>query len=953
MPDWKKEIRDRLAGLRLSPTREAEIAEELEQYLEDFFEDLLANGTATEDALLTTSKALNQSDLLLELSKVERPVTQEPVVLGANRTNIMADLLRDVRFGIRMLVKNKGFTLVAVLSLALGIGANTALFSVVDAALLKTLPVPDPDRLVLFAWHAGLPFRVGGMSGTSNVPGAPGTRKLSLFRYEVFARMRKQTQATETPLSDLFAFAPIQDVNAVNGDQAELVDGQAVSGNYYAGLRMQTSLGRPITDDDDKPGATPVVVLSHQFWQERFGANPAVIGQPLKLNKQSFTIIGVTPPAFTGTSQVDYHPAFTVPFASEPLLLGENSNLTTANQPGIWWINLMGRLKPGATYQQARDSLNDTFQTIALEIMPPPRKASEPAQLDPKDYPHLIAESGSRGMLDRRRDYSPTIYGLFIVVTLVLLIACANVANLLLARASLRSAEINVRLAVGAGRWRLVRQLLTESVLLAALGGAVGVIFAFWGKSALLTLTDKDTGILPNGLDLSLNWRVLGFTLTVSLLTGVLFGLAPAWRATRQDLATTLKQSRRTTGAVSRLSKGLIIAQVALSLLLLVGAGLFIRTLYNLQRVNLGFNQENLLLFRLQPQQNGYKDERLVQFYQQLVARLDNLPDVRSATFARVPLIADENWYNDIRLPGETEKTSPSHDTMRQMARENYFSTMEIPLLSGRSFTAHDDQHAPKVAIVNQTFAQQFFANNEVLGKRVNIEGESEVEIVGMVADTKYRSQREDIKPLLYTPWQQEDQALGTVYFTLRTVGEPASLAERVRQVVHELDSDLPVTQVSTQTARAHATLGPERLAARLLSFFGALALLLAGIGLSGVLAYSVAQRTNEMGIRMALGAQASNVLRLVVWQGMRLVLLGLAVGAVTGYGLKRLLASQYFGETVGLGQISEQLYGVNATDPLTFVVIGALLLLVALVACWLPARKATQVDPLEALRYE
>jgi len=953
MPDWKKEIRDRLAGLRLSPTREAEIAEELEQYLEDFYEDLLANGTATEDALLTTSKALNQSDLLLELSKVERPVTQEPVVLGANRTNIMADLLRDVRFGIRMLVKNKGFTLVAVLSLALGIGANTALFSVVDAALLKTLPVPDPDRLVLFAWHAGLPFRVGGMSGTSNVPGAPGTRKLSLFRYEVFARMRKQTQATETPLSDLFAFAPIQDVNAVNGDQAELVDGQAVSGNYYAGLRMQTSLGRPITDDDDKPGATPVVVLSHQFWQERFGANPAVIGQPLKLNKQSFTIIGVTPPAFTGTSQVDYHPAFTVPFASEPLLLGENSNLTTANQPGIWWINLMGRLKPGATYQQARDSLNDTFQTTALEIMPPPRKASEPAQLDPKDYPHLIAESGSRGMLDRRRDYSPTIYGLFIVVTLVLLIACANVANLLLARASLRSAEINVRLAVGAGRWRLVRQLLTESVLLAALGGAVGVIFAFWGKSALLTLTDKDTGILPNGLDLSLNWRVLGFTLTVSLLTGVLFGLAPAWRATRQDLATTLKQSRRTTGAVSRLSKGLIIAQVALSLLLLVGAGLFIRTLYNLQRVNLGFNQENLLLFRLQPQQNGYKDERLVQFYQQLVARLDNLPDVRSATFARVPLIADENWYNDIRLPGETEKTSASHDTMRQMARENYFSTMEIPLLSGRSFTAHDDQHAPKVAIVNQTFAQQFFANNEVLGKRVNIEGESEVEIVGMVADTKYRSQREDIKPLLYTPWQQEEQALGTVYFTLRTVGEPASLAERVRQVVHELDSDLPVTQVSTQTARAHATLGPERLAARLLSFFGALALLLAGIGLSGVLAYSVAQRTNEMGIRMALGAQASNVLRLVVWQGMRLVLLGLAVGAVTGYGLKRLLASQYFGETVGLGQITEQLYGVNATDPLTFVVIGALLLLVALVACWLPARKATQVDPLEALRYE
>ena len=636
MPDWKKEIRERLAGLRLEPTRETEIVEELAQYLEDCYEELLTSNATPEDAWRKTLEGLNESDLLTrELGKVERPVSQEPVVFGASaaRINVLRDLLRDLRFGIRILLKSKGFTIVTVLSLALGIGANTALFSVLDAVLLKSLPVKEPERLVLFEWQAGRAFRVSGMSGTSNVPGPPGTRTLSLFRYEVFEKMRQARVASDSPLTDFFAFAPIREMTAVVDQQAEIIKGQAVSGGYYTGLGVQPSLGRGITDEDDIPGGAPVVVLSHQFWQERFGANPAVIGKPLKLNKQSFTIIGVTPPAFTGTLQVDYHPAVTIPLAYEPLLKGENSNLGTANQPGVWWINLMGRLKPGATYEQARDSLNGTFQAAALEVRPPPRKASEPAQLDPKDYPRLIVESGSRGMLDIRRSYSSTIYGLFIVVALVLLIACANVANLLLARAALRGSEISVRLAVGAGRGRLFRQLLTESVLLAALGGAVGVLFAFWGKTALVALTDKDTGLLPSGVDISLNWRVLAFTLVVSLLTGVLFGLVPAWRSTRLDLATALKQSRRTTSAASRLSRGLIVAQVALSLLLLVGAGLFIRTLYNLQHVNLGFNQENLLVFTLQPEQSGYKDEQLLQFYQQLFARLDHQPGVRAATF--------------------------------------------------------------------------------------------------------------------------------------------------------------------------------------------------------------------------------------------------------------------------------------------------------------------------------
>jgi len=585
--------------------------------------------------------------------------------------------------------------------------------------------------------------------------------------------------------------------------------------------------------------------------------------------------------------------------------------------------------------------------------MPPPRRDNEPAKLDPKDYPRLVARTGSQGLMESRQRYSATIYGLFGVVALVLLIACANVANLLLARASLRGPEIGVRLAVGAGRGRLIRQLLTESVLLASLGGALGVVFAFWGKRALAALADRDTSFLPAEIDLSINWRVLAFTVVVSMLTGILFGLAPALRATGLDLATAIKQGRRATGAVSRLSKGLVVLQVALSLLLLVGAGLFIRTLYNLQQVNLGFNQEKLLLFALDPLQGGYKDERLTQFYEQLSARLDNLPGVRAATFGAVPLIAHFGWNTRVLLPGETEKTASEHIANRQATRENYFTTMEIPLLRGRGFTEHDNQGAPKVAVVNQTFSRRFFPNDDALGKRVREgDNEPEVEIVGVVADTKYNSQRNDIEPLLYTPWRQAS-AFGGMHFALRTTGEPTALAASARQAVRELDGNLPVTEVSSQEARSQQSLGQERLYARLLSFFGALALILAAIGLSGVLAYSVAQRTNEIGIRMALGAQSADVLRLVIWQGMWLVLIGLSVGAACGYGLKRLLASQYFSPRSWQRQMAEQLYGVSMTDPLTFAVIAALLIAVALVACWLPARKAARVDPLDALREE
>ena len=937
----------RLRGLFQKRKLEGELADEIQSHIEMQIEDLVRQGMSPQEARYAALRKFGGVDQIKESYRERRTLP------------FFETLFRDLRYGLRMLKRSPGMTAVAILSLALGIGANTALFSVVDAVLLRTLPVEHPEQLVLFEWQSGRPFRVSGMSGTSHVDVPPGQRGLSLFRYDVVQQMQKaQIAETQNPLTDLFAFGPIPEVTAKVGDQPQVVSGQAVSGNYYSGLRIQPLLGRAITDEDDRAGASPVVMLSYQFWQQEFGANPSVIGQSLILNQQSFTIVGITPPAFNSTLQVGYSPAITIALNLEPLLKGDRSNLGKNGQ-GVWWLNVMGRLKPGATQSQARDSLNIPFQVAALAAMPPPRRSNQPVQIESKDYPQLIVESGDRGMLDTRKSYASTIYGLFIVVALVLLIACVNLANLLLARSTLRGPEIKVRLAVGAGRWRLIRQLLTESLLLAILGGIVGVFFAYWFKNALGALTNEEHGLLPRGVDLSLNWRVLGFTLGVSLFTGVLFGLAPAWRATHLDLHSTLKHSGRTTSSLSRLSKGLLVIQVAISALLLVGAGLFIRTLHNLQRVNVGFNQENLLIFTLQPAQVGYKEEPLLRFYEQLFERLDHLPGVRAATFARVALISNDNWMNDFLLPGETMDTAPGRDTMRQMIRENYFSTMEIPFLRGRQFTAEDDTHSPTVAIVNRQFQRQFFPNEDPIGKRITFgkpaakDQKYEVEIIGVVADTKYMSQREKIQPLLYTPWRQQSAESGEMHFALRTTGDPAALVSQVREVIHKLDGNLPVTEIDTQSDRSETTLAPERLYARLFSFFGALALTLAGIGLFGVLAYSVNQRTKEIGIRMAFGAQATNVIAMVVWQGMKLVLLGLSISALVGYGLVRLLNTKYFGPDTWQQQMKEQLYGVTIGDPWTLILIAALLMLVALLACWLPARRAAKVDPLVALRYE
>jgi predicted permease len=534
----------------------------------------------------------------------------------------------------------------------------------------------------------------------------------------------------------------------------------------------------------------------------------------------------------------------------------------------------------------------------------------------------------------------------------VLLIACANVANLMLSRAASRQKEIAVRLALGASRRRLMRQLLTESVLLAAVGGALGLLFAMWIKDGLLAVTEWG----PSALDPKLDWRVLGFTLGLSLLTGLVFGLAPALRATKVDLTPALKDGGRSSNAVSRslLGRGLVVTQVALSLLLLIGAGLFVRTLLNLQRVDPGFNTANLLMFKVAPGLTGYKGERLAQLYERICERLEALPGAPKVTFSRTPLLADNDSDRPVYLrsalgamPDADGRIRPTGYSYILYERENFLETMEIPLLAGRGFTRQDNERAPKVVVVNQAFAKQFFPNESPVGKHftLDVKKPDEIEIAGLVKDAKFARQRDNAPPTMYLPWRQAANFMPEANFELRAVGDPTALIAAVRQAVSEVDETLPIRSVKTQVKQADETLHMERLFAKLVTLFGLLAQQLASIGLFGVLAYAVSQRTREIGIRMALGASKTDVMKMVIRQGMTLAGIGVALGLGGAYLLTKYLESRM--------NLSRMLYGVKPNDPLTYGVTAALLAAVALIACYLPARRATKVDPMVALRCE
>ncbi|MFN2579212.1 MAG: ABC transporter permease [Pyrinomonadaceae bacterium] len=853
---------------------------------------------------------------------------------------------QDLRYGLHMLWKNPGFTAIAVLTLALGIGANTALFSVVDAVLLKKLPVKNPEQLVLFNSIAKREVNIGAHDGNVNRDPASGLSTRSSFPYLTYTRLRQQRGA----LSDVVAFGSV-DLNMNVDGQADVAAGQAVSGNYFEMLGVTAFLGRMINESDDNAAATPVAVLSHRYWLRRFGENRQVIGRQVNINNVAFTIAGIAPPGFEGTMNLGSTQDVYIPVTWEPQVAGDRSEMKGA---GIWWLRLMGRLKPGTTVEQARASLEPAFQQSVLEhrtlrstqltadgqsVLPP---------LDAKDYPHLGAYSGSQGEMNVRRFYQRPLRLLFGVVGLVLLIACANVANLHLVRASSRQKEIAVRLAMGASRWRLIRQLLTESVLLGLVGGATGILFAWWIKDSLIAVADwngRDSALNPQ-----LDIRVLGFTLGLSLLTSIVFGLVPAFRTTRVNLTPALKDSGRSSTRASRslLTRSLVVAQVSLSLLLLIGAGLLVRTLLNLEHVDTGFNSSNLLLFRVEPNLIGYKEDRLANLYQQMTERIEAIPGVNSVTFSRVALLSFSSSSSSLFLPGVKANPdggfSPSGNVHVHRVRENFLQAMGIPLLTGRSLSAQDDARSPHVAVVNQTFAHDFFPNENPVGKYFSLDPRKpgDVQIIGVARDAKYTSQRDEIPATVYFPWRQYLNSVGGVTFEVRTQGHPGGAIAQIREAVRQIDSNLPLKDFKTQIEQADESLAIERLFAKLLSLFGVLAQQLASIGLYGVLAWSVSQRTREIGIRMALGADRHKVMRMILRQGMTLALIGMVLGAGSAFVLTKYLES-----------LTTMLYGVKPRDPLTYVVTASVLIVISLIACFVPARRATRIDPMVALRYE
>jgi predicted permease len=845
--------------------------------------------------------------------------------------------MRNLRFAVRQLLKAPGFTVVVVLTLALGIGANTAVFSLVNDVLLRQLPVESPGELVLFRnveGGGGRLSRAGENNGSIDpVTGRSASTSFSLL---TFQRFHDQHPA----LAQVFAYAPINQVNVLIDGQPETITlGQLVSGDYYAGLGVSAILGRTLSRSDDQPAAFPVAVISYRYWDYRFGRDPEVLGKTIQVNKVPLTVIGVTRPGFAGAMQIGESADITLPLAQHARFQPDRA--VSRAQPWYWWIRIMGRVAPNVTAAQAAASLEPIFQGAAREGWIAGQALDGVAGSAMPEMSTLAADAGGRGENDRRLQYAQSLRILMGLVGLVLLAACANVANLLLVRGAARRREIAVRLALGASRARIVRQLLAESLVLALSGAALGTLFAYWSRGLIVGL--RQFGGAPAVLDLPLDGRVLGFTMTAAAATALLFGLVPALRATRVNLAHEFQSGTRLLGdaARSRLGQSLTVAQIALSLVLLVSTGLFVHTLRNIQSVDPGFNPRQLVLFRINGASAGYTRGQWAALDAEVHRRLAEIPGVRAATFARVPLLAGVRSNRRITVPGYTPAPGESMIVNLNGVAPNFFSAMEIPLLLGRSFDRRDDGAASGVAIVNQVFARKFFGDENPIGRHFGfgaagpVGQATEIEIVGVARDAKYTGLRDVTPATIYVPSTQMLEGTATYY--VRAAAGPAALGPAIRAAVRGLDPTLPVIDLRTEDEQVERLTSQERLFARLSGFFGVVALILASVGLYGLMSYVVLRRTGEIGLRMALGALPAQVLRMILRDALTLVALGLVLGLAAAAGASRFIASM--------------LFDLSPVDPMTYGSVALVLLAVALLASVLPARRAAHVDPMTALR--
>jgi predicted permease len=844
-------------------------------------------------------------------------------------------LAQDLRYGLRMMRAQPLFTALATLSLALGIGANTAIYSFMDAVLLRSLPVQHPGELIILNWHTKDFPSVSHSFNGSNYKDPKTGFTSGNFPYPAFETLR----AMKNVCSTIFAFGGAGRPNVLVQGQAELANAELASGGFFSGLGVIPAAGRLITDDDDRFGATPVVAISFAYWQRRFGGNPGAVGQSILINNRPFTVTGVAAPEFFGVRPGTASEIFI------PMRLAGLLQSTISDKPeeifldkNYYWVEMMGRLRPGVSLTQAQTALSGSFRQF---VEPTATKPEER-----KDLPALILQEGGAGLDSLRRQFSKPLLVLMTMVGLILTIACANIANLLLARATSRRREMAVRLSLGAGRARVIRQLLTESVLLSVAGGVLGVAFAVWGIRFLTVLVGA--GRQGFNLDSSLNWHALGFTLALSLLTGVLFGLAPAIRGSRVDLTPALKSNASSAfrGKPRRfpirigLGHVLVAGQVAICLLVLVAAGLFVRTLSTLQSIELGFNKENLLLFSVNARQTGYKDQALATFYNNLWERMRAIPGVRGVSLSHAALVSGSMTSRRATVPGAVIKPGQANSVNVLTVGPRFFSTMEIPILLGREIDERDGPGSQQVAVVNEKFAQKYFEGQNPIGRRFGFGKDgANIEIVGVSKNARYSTLKSDIEATAYTAYGQNTSNLGQMVFELRTAGDPLALAGAVRQIVQQSDSRVPVTNLRTQSGQIDLILNQERIFARLCSCFAVLALLISCVGLYGTMAYTVARRTNEIGIRMALGAQRRRILWMVVREVLVLAVAGLAIGLPIAYATSRFVESF--------------LFKMKPNDPLAVSAAAGILLAAAMIAGYVPAERAARIDPMAALRQE